>query len=146
MGRYTFRYASNRHEKIRRNQIYEVKLSNGYAVTFQEQGRETTETGAGVHTHIWLTHSDLQRVGSVWQHVTESDSYLPHRTHSFALVTAYRRSEGNPEEFEPGADFELVVDRKLSQTLVDEATLWLDLVIEVADTRVAIRTLFGEAE
>lgn len=144
MTRFALRYASNRHlEKVKQGRIYQTKHEGEYTLDFQEQPREGRK-GLGVHTHVWLSHKDSNRISDIWDYIINECNYLPEKVHSFALVISHSKSEDNPEEYEPHTDFEFVVTRKLSQTMINDMYAWFNSIIEVVDTREAMRSLFGK--
>ena len=117
---------SGRWLKIRKMELYSFKHNSGFRVEFQEQyARE----GGRVHTHIWFYHDeDNQKVADLYQHILFYREMYPIKCVLQCFGIGWQLDD--KEEFFEGPEYfyEIVVERKLSKTLMDEIDEWLLLL------------------
>ncbi|GAH88397.1 unnamed protein product, partial [marine sediment metagenome] len=126
--RYTMKTVKGGRVKIKQGYLYGVGAPYGFHMAFQEH----PPGGSGrTHTHVWIdseTYPDL--IGELYSYVMcEFESY-PRNVETFALVQAWNVSEDGTEFEGPDLAYELVINRKLSQTHVTHLEEWLTDVLD----------------
>ena len=124
--RFMLKSKSGRWVKVRKMELYSFQHNSGFRVDFQEQH---ARTGGNVHTHIWFYHDkDDQKVADLYHHILFYRELYPNKCTLQCFGLAWELDEDN-EVFEgPQAFYEIVIDRKLSKTLMDEIDEWLVLL------------------
>ena len=121
-----------------------TKGSYGFEVTFQEQ---VGTHRSPVHTHIWIDNEkNPDIVYDLYDYVAWHGEYYPKRTTLMAYVVGWVLSEDETGFEGPDPVYELVIDRKLSQTHIDHIMGWLAEVLTEFLPRRGMQGLFGETE
>lgn len=143
-NRYTFKLASGRRVKIRKGELYGIEGPYGFDVTCQEQ---LASSGGKVHTHVWIENKENpESIVDLYMYVTWNFERYPKNTSMFALVRGWALSDDETVFEGPDVLYELVIDRKLSETHIDHLTDWLGDVLYEFLTWRGMVGLFGEDE
>ena len=139
--RYTLRLESGHRVKIKKNEIYDLNLDD-IKLTFQEQPRAVNQR---VHTHIWIEAiDDPDTTRDLYDYVLWDFEKYPRRTTMQALVIGWELDEEEKEFEGPFVLYELIVERKFSQTMINDIKFWALEIYDVVKGHVAMRCLFGE--
>ena len=139
--RYTLKLKSGHTVKIRKNETYEVNLDD-ISLAFQEHPRAVNQR---VHTHVWIeVIDDSETTSDVYNYVLWELATYPRRTTMQALVIGWELDEEEKEFEGPYVFYELIVERKFSQTLIEDIKFWALELYDIVTGYVAMRSLFGE--
>jgi len=139
--RYKLTLKSGHRIKIRKGHCYEVNFDN-IRLAFQEH---PSEKGGTVHTHVWVEAiDDPDTTMDLYNYVLWLYNIYPRRTRAQALVIGWEPDEEEKEWEGPYVLYELIVNRKLSQTLINELKFWSLEIYDIVTGYVAMRSLFGE--
>ena len=139
--RYTLKLKSGHTVKIRKNETYEVNLDD-ISLAFQEHPRAVNQR---VHTHVWIeVIDDSETTSDVYNYVLWELATYPRRTTMQALVIGWELNEDENEFDGPDVLYELIVERKFSQTLINDIKFWALELYDIVTGYVAMRSLFGE--
>jgi len=139
--RYTLRLKSGRKVKIRTGEAYEVNFDD-IKLSFEEHPRAVNQ---GVHTHVWVEAiDDSETTRDIYDYVIWQLERYPRRTTAQALVIGWELDEEEKEFEGPYALYELIVERKFSQTLINEIKFWTLEIYDIVTGYVAMRSLFGD--
>jgi len=139
--RYTLKLKSGHKVKIRQNETYYVNLGD-LKLTFQEQPWSTNQ---GVHTHIWIEAiDDVDTTRDIYDYVLWHLEKYPRKTSMQALVIGWELNEEENEFDGPDVLYEIIVDRKFSQTMINDITFWAQEIYDIVMGHVSMRSLFGE--
>jgi len=139
--RYTLKLKSGHRTKIVKGHCYEVNFNN-IRLAFQEH---PSEKGGTVHTHVWVEAiNDPDTTTDIYNYVLWQLAKYPRRTRAQALVIGWEPDEEDKEWEGPYVLYELIVSRKLSQTLINEIKVWALEIYDVVSGYVAMRSLFGD--
>lgn len=132
MSRYMIKLKGGKTTKIKRWYFYTVTSDDhDFYINFQEQWENSDFL---THTHIWI-HNEVNEaiVADLFEHmITGGMYYLPKKTELVAFIQGYgdEREHPDPIDFnKPFYTIELVVTRKLSETLIAEIELWLNVIL-----------------
>jgi len=139
--RYTLKLRSGHRVKIKKSVAYEVTFDD-VKLSFEEH---PSTKNLGVHTHVWVEAiDDPATTQDIYNYVIWHLEKYPRRTTAQALVIGWELDD-NEELFEgPYMLYELIVERKLSQTLIDDVKFWALEIFDIVTGYVAMRSLFGE--
>ena len=139
--RYTLKLKSGHTVKIRKNETYEVNLDD-ISLAFQEHPRAVNQR---VHTHVWIEAiDDSETTSEIYNYVLWELATYPRRTTMQALVIGWELDEEEKEFEGPAVLYELIVERKFSQTLIEDIKFWALELYDIVTGYVAMRSLFGE--
>ena len=139
--RYTLKLKSGHKVKIRTGETYEVNYDD-ISLAFQEHSRAVNQR---VHTHIWIEAiDDSETTSDIFNYVLWEIAIYPRRTIAQALVIGWELDEEEKEFEGPYVFYELIVERKFSQTLIDDIKVWSLEIYDVVTGYVAMRSLFGD--
>ncbi len=139
--RYTLKLKSGHKVKIRKGETYEVNYDD-ISLAFQEH---PAEHGGKVHTHVWIEAvDDPDTTRDIYDYVIWHLTLYPRRTRAQALVIGWELDEEEKEFEGPYVFYELIVERKFSQTLIDDIKFWALEIYDVVTGYVAMRSLFGD--
>ena len=139
--RYTLRTKSGHKVKIRKGECYEVNYDN-VRLAFQEHPAEKC---GKVHTHVWVEAiDDPDTTRDIYNYVLWQFEKYPRRAKAQALVIAWESNEEEKEFKGPYVLYELVIDRKFSQTMIEDIKFWALGLYDIVTGYVAMRSLFGE--
>ena len=139
--RYTLKLKSGHTVKIRKNETYEVNLDD-ISLAFQEHPRAVNQR---VHTHVWIEAiDDSETTSEIYNYVLWELGTYPRRTTMQALVIGWDLDEEEKEFEGPDVLYELIVERKFSQTLINEIKFWALELYDIVTGYVAMRSLFGD--
>ncbi len=142
--RYTLKSPSGRRLKIRKGEIYETKNDLGFKISFQEQ---PARLGGRVHTHVWIECENRpELIPELYLYVTWDYERYPQKTTMFALLRGWFLNDDDTFFEGPENIYELVIDRKLSQTHIDHIHDWLIIVLHGLTMTMGMAGLFGEDE
>lgn len=139
--RYKLTLKSGHRVKIKTGETYGVYVDD-LRLDFQEHPRAKNQ---GVHTHVWVEiKDDPDTTMDLYNYVLWHLATYPRRTTMQALVIGWELDE-NEESFEgPYVLYELIVERKFSQTMIDDIKFWALEISSIVKGHVAMRSLFGE--
>jgi len=139
--RYRLTLKSGHRVKIKKGVTYDVNLGD-INLGFEEHRRAVN---LGVHTHVWIEAiDDPDTTRDIYNYVLWHLEKYPRRTTAQALVMGWEL-DNNKELFDgPYVLYELIVERKLSQTLINDIKFWALEIYDVVTGYVAMRSLFGE--
>jgi len=137
--RYTLKLKSGHTVKIKKGEGYDVFLDN-IRLGFEEHPRGVNQ---GVHTHVWVEAiDDPDTTMNLYNYVLWHFEKYPRKTKMQALVIGW---ELDDEEFEgPFVLYELIVERKFSETMIGDIKFWIQEIYDIVMGHVAMRSLFGE--
>ena len=139
--RYTLKLKSGHRVKIRKGAAYEVNFDD-INLAFEEH---PAEKGGKVHTHVWVeVIDDPDTTMDIYNFVLWHFEKYPLRTKAQALVIGWESDEEKKEFEGPYVLYELVIERKFSQTMIDDIKFWALELYDVVIGYVAMRSLFGE--
>ena len=139
--RYTLKLKSGHTVKIRKNETYEVNLDD-ISLAFQEHPRAVNQR---VHTHVWIEAiDDPDTTNDIFNYVIWELATYPRRTIAQALVIGWELNEEEKEFDGPQVYYELIVERKFSQTLIEDIKFWTIELHHIVTGYVAMRSLFGD--
>lgn len=139
--RYTLKLKSGHRVKIKKGEGYDVILDD-IRLGFEEHPRGVNQ---GVHTHVWVEAiNDSSTTRDIYNYVIWHLEKYPRRTTMQALVIGWELDEEEKEFEGPFVLYELIIERKLSQTLIDDIKFWALEIYKVVTGHVAMRSLFGE--
>ncbi len=139
--RYSLRLKSGHTVKIRTGETYEVNFDD-IQLAFQEHSRAVNQR---VHTHVWINAiDDPDTTMDVYNYALWELARYPRRTTAQALVIGWELDEEEKEFDGPQVYYELIVERKFSQTLINDIKFWALELHDVVTGYVAMRSLFGE--
>jgi len=139
--RYTLRLKSGHRVKIKKGETYEVNFDD-IKLSFEEH---PPGVNLGVHTHIWVeVIDDPETTRDVYNYVLWDFEKYPRRTTALALVIGWEPDEEEKEWEGPYVLYELVVERKFSQTLINDVKFWALEIYDIVSGHVAMRSLFGD--
>ena len=140
--RFMFDLTNNRSVKIRKGEIYYYVYDQGFEVSYQEQPAHKSEK---VHTHIWITNGCSDYIVEMWSIFHSTDNLvLPLKTYLFAFLTGFEVVDEKLDG--PNYKFELVINRKLSKSLIDDVEEWFYDLTEIVLNRVWMKSLLGELD
>ncbi len=139
--RYTLKLKSGHRVKIRKGEAYEVNFDD-IKLSFEEHPRAVN---LGVHTHVWVEAiGDPDTTMDIYNYVLWNLEKYPRRTTAQALVIGWELDE-EKKEFEGSyVLYELIVERKFSQTLIDDIRFWALAIYDIVTSYVAMLRLFGD--
>ena len=139
--RYTLKLKSGHKVKIRNGETYEVNFDD-ITLAFQEHPRAVNQR---VHTHVWVEAvDDTKTTTDLYNYVLWHLEKYPRRTTAQALVIGWELDEEKKEFEGPFVLYELIVERKFSQTLIDDIKFWALEIFDIVTGYVAMRSLFGD--
>ena len=139
--RYTLKLKSGHRVKIRKGETYEVNFDD-ITLAFQEHPRAVNQR---VHTHVWVEAvDDTKTTTDLYNYVLWHLERYPRRTTAQALVIGWDLDEEEKEFEGPYVLYELIVERKFSQTLIDDIKFWALELHDIVTGYVAMRSLFGD--
>jgi len=139
--RYTLQLKTGHRVKIRKGECYEVNFDD-IRLAFQEH---PAEHGGKVHTHVWIEAiDDPDTTRDIYDYVLWHLEKYPRRTRAQALVIGWESDEEKKEFEGPFVFYELVINRKFSQTMIEDIKFWALEIYQIVKYHVAIRSLFGE--
>ena len=139
--RYTLKLKSGHTVKIRKGETYEVNFDD-ISLAFQEHPRAVNQR---VHTHVWIEAiDDSETTSDIYNYVLWDLERYPRRTTMQALVIGWELDEEEKEFEGPDVLYELIVERKFSQTLIDDIKFWSLEIYDIVTGYVAMRSLFGD--
>ncbi len=139
--RYTLKLKSGHTVKIRKGETYEVNFDD-IKLSFEEQ---PPGVNLGVHTHVWIEAiNDPDTTRDIYNYVLWDFEKYPRRTKALALVIGWEPDEEDKEWKGPYVLYELIVSRKLSQTMIYDIKFWALEIFDIVTGYVAMRNLFGE--
>jgi len=139
--RYTLKLKSGHRVKIKKGETYCVNL-NDIELMFQEQSGSRNQ---GVHTHVWVEAiDDPDTTMDIYHYVLWQYEKYPRKTSMQALVMGWELNEEEKEFEGPQVLYELIIDRKFSQTMINDITFWSEEIYDIVMGHVAMRSLFGE--
>jgi len=139
--RYTLKLKSGHRVKIKKSAVYEVNFDD-VKLAFEEH--PAVKDGK-VHTHVWVEAiDDPDTTMNIYNYVLWQFEKYPRRTKAQALVIGWESDEEEKEFEGPYVLYELIVERKFSQTLIDDIKFWALEIYEIVTGYVAMRSLFGE--
>ena len=139
--RYKLTLKSGHRVKIRKGETYSVNFDD-IQFSFEEH---PTGVNLGVHTHVWVeVIDDPETTTDIYNYVLWDFEKYPRRTMAQALVIGWEPDEEEKEWEGPYVLYELVVERKLSQTLINDIKFWALEIFGIVKGYVAMRSLFGE--
>ncbi len=139
--RYTLKLKSGHRVKIRPDETYEVNFED-IGLAFEEHPRAVNQR---VHTHVWVeAKDDADTTSDLYNYVIWELARYPRRTIAQALVIGWELDEEEKEFEGPQVYYELIVERKFSQTLINEIKFWALAIYDVVTGHVATRSLFGD--
>lgn len=143
-NRYTFKLIGGSSTKIRKGEIYEFKGLYGFNISCQEQ---QASSGGKVHTHVWIKNEEHPEwVVDLYLYVAWDFERYPKNTTMFALVHGWALSEDETEFEGPDILYELIIDRKLSNTHINHLFVWLGDVLSDFLLWRGMDGLFGEGD
>ena len=138
---YTLRLESGHRVKIKKGELYSIDLGS-LRLDFQEH---PAHKNMNVHTHIWLdVVDDPDTTRDIYDYVLWHLEKYPRRTTMQALVIGWELDEEEKEFEGPYVLYELIVERKFSQTMINDIKFWALEIYDVVMGYVAMRCLFGE--
>lgn len=146
MTRYMIKLKGGKTTKIKRWHIYTVSSDDhDFYINFQEQWENSAFL---THTHVWIHNKDNETiVADLFEHMITGGMYdLPYKTELVAFIQGYgdERKHPDPIDFnKPFYTIELVVTRKLSETLFKEIELWLGVILYEFIPQVNMDSLFN---
>ena len=139
--RYTLKLKSGHRVKIRKGETYEVNFDK-IKLAFEEHPRAVNQR---VHTHVWIEAiDDSQTTNDLYNYVLWELATYPRGTTMQALVIGWELDEEEKEFEGPDILYELIVERKISQTLIDDIKVWALEIYDIVTGYVAMRSLFGD--
>jgi len=139
--RYTLKLKSGHKVKIRKGETYEVNFDD-ITLAFQEHPRAVNQR---VHTHVWIEAvDDPETTKDCYNYVLWHLERYPRRTTMQALVIGWELDEDEKEFEGPDVLYEIIVERKFSQTLIDDIKVWALELHDIVTGYVAMRSLFGD--
>jgi len=139
--RYTLKLKSGHRVKIRKGETYDVTFDD-IRLAFQEHPRAVNQR---VHTHVWVeVIEDPDTTADIYNYVLWHLEKYPRRTTMQALVIGWELDEEEKEFEGPYVLYELIVERKFSQTMIDDIRFWALEIYDIVTGYVAMRSLFGE--
>jgi len=139
--RYTLKLKSGHRVKIRKGAAYEVNFDD-IRLAFEEH---PAEKGGKVHTHVWVeVIDDSPTTMALYNYVLWQLEKYPRRTRAQALVIGWELDKEEKEFEGPFVLYELIVERKFSQTMIDDIKFWALEIHDIVIGHVAMRSLFGE--
>ena len=139
--RYKLTLKSGHRIKIQKGHCYEVNFDN-IRLAFQEH---PSEKGGTVHTHVWIEAiDDPETTIAIYNYVLWHLAKYPRRTRAQALVIGWEPDEEDKEWEGPYVLYELIINRKFSQTMINDIKFWALEIYDVVTGYVAMRSLFGE--
>lgn len=139
--RYTLKLKSGHRVKIKKGAAYEVNYDN-VRLAFEEHPAGVNQ---GVHTHVWIEAiDDPDTTMNIYNYVIWQLETYPRRTKAQALVIGWELDEEKKEFEGPYMLYELIIERKFSQTLIDDIKFWALAIYDIVMGYVSMRSLFGE--
>ncbi len=139
--RYTLGLASGHRVKIKKGAAYEVTFDD-VKLSFEEHPRSVK---LRVHTHVWVEAiDDPDTTMDIYNYVLWHLAKYPRRTRAQALVIGWEPDEEDKEWEGPYVLYELIINRKFSQTMIDDIKFWALGIYDIVTGYVAMRSLFGE--
>ncbi len=139
--RYTLKLKSGHRIKIRTGEGYEVNFDD-IRLSFEEHPAGVNQ---GVHTHVWVeVIDDSDTTMDFYNYVIWHLEKYPRKTTMQALVIGWELDEEEKEFSGPYVLYELIVERKFSQTLINEIKFWALEIYDIVMGHVAMRSLFGD--
>ncbi len=139
--RYTLQLKSGHTVKIRTGETYEVDFDD-IQLAFQEHSRAVNQR---VHTHVWIEIiDDTETTTDLYNYVLWELATYPRRTTMQALVIGWELDEEEKDFEGPDVLYELIVERKFSQAMIEDIKFWALEIYDIVTGYVAMRSLFGE--
>ncbi len=139
--RYTLKLKSGHRVKIRKGETYEVNCDK-IQLAFEEHPRAVNQR---VHTHVWIeAKDDSETTSDIYNFVLWEFEKYPRRTTMQALVIGWELDDEEKEFEGPYPFYELIVERKISQALINDIKFWALELYDIVTGYVAMRSLFGE--
>ena len=136
--RWTLSVKGGRRVRIRKGEMYHTSLKDGTEVTFQEQIRSG---GEPVHTHVWIKPKDPDVALYLVSYLLREVVYHPHRTVLIALLQGWSLED---EKEDAEVQVELVIHRKLSESLFNFVAWYMEQAMEAVNGYAAMASLFGD--
>jgi len=139
--RYTLKLKSGHRVKIKKGAAYEVNFDD-VKLAFEEHPAGVNQ---GVHTHVWIEATDdPDTTMDIYNYVLWQFEKYPRRTRMQALVIGWELDEAEKDFEGPYMLYELIIERKFSQTLIDDIKFWALGLYNIVTGYVAMRSLFGD--
>jgi hypothetical protein len=143
-GRYILKLKSGRHIKVRSGEMYTYDGPGDIDIGCQEQ---VPHRGEKTHTHFWFScEKNPELIDDLYLFVSWYYEVYPKKTSKMAMVIGWYLSDDETVFNGPDLNYELIVDRKLSQKLIDEVFDWLYGVFFDLVLWRGMKGLFGEVE
>lgn len=134
--------------RVKPKQMYIYMTSSkwhDFNVEYQEQW-ESSELKT--HTHIWVDNdkNNLLVEDLFAYMITGGIPNIPYKTKHIAFLLGFTVNDDTLNFKEPHYCIEIVVTRKISQTLINEVMDWLDYIVYHFIPHVNMLSLFGPEE
>jgi hypothetical protein len=143
-SRYTLKLKSGRRVRVRTGEMYTYDGPGSIDIGCQEQ---VPHRGEKTHTHFWFScEKNPELINDLYLFVTQYYETYPKKVSKMAMVIGWYLSDDETVFNGPDLNYELIVDRKLSQKLIDEVFDWLCGVFFDLVVWRGMKGLFGEGE